>query len=943
MENKNQKTGLYRQEFEHDNCGIGAVVSMKGIKTHQTVSDALKIVENLEHRAGKDAEGKTGDGVGIMLQVSHKFFSKIAGNLGIDLGEERTYGVGMFFFPQDELNRNQAKKMFEIIVEKEGMEFLGWRDVPTNPKVLGKKAIDCMPYIMQGFVKKPADVKTGLDFDRKLYVARRVFEQTCENTYVVSLSSRTIVYKGMFLVGQLRTFFTDLHDEDYESAIAIVHSRFSTNTNPSWERAHPNRFIVHNGEINTIKGNADRMLSREETMYSEFLETELSKITPVVNTSGSDSAMLDNTLEFLVMNGLPLPLAVMMTIPEPWINNQAMNQERKDFYQYYATMMEPWDGPASILFSDGDIMGAVLDRNGLRPSRYYVTKDDYLILSSEVGVLPIDESRILSKDRLKPGKMLLVDTVAGRLIDDDELKTAYATKQPYGEWLDKNLVHLHDLKIPNKRVPNHTKEERAKLQKAFGYSYEDLKTSILPMALNGAEGIGAMGIDTPLAVLSNQHQPLFNYFKQLFAQVTNPPIDSIREKVVTSTTIYLGESGNVLEEKEENCKMLRINNPILTNTDLLKIKNMDVEGFKVETIPITYYKNTSLEKAIDHLYVEADRAHREGANIIILSDRGVDENHVAIPSLLAVSALQQYLVQTKKRTSLSVILESGEPREVHHFATLLGYGASAINPYLAQESIQELIDLNMLDKDYYAAVDSYNEAVISGIIKIASKMGISTVQSYQGAKIFEAIGINEDVVNRYFKGTVSRIGGIGIEDIQKDVEMLHSQAFDPLDLHTDNTLDSKGAHKMRSGKEEHLYNPQTIHLLQLSTRTGDYDTFKEYTSLVNKEDDTIMNLRGLLDFKYPKKGISIDEVESVDEIVKRFKTGAMSYGSISKEAHETMAIAMNMLHGKSNSGEGGEEEERLTIGKDGKIWCYQPLLGKRQGDPDQDGTGSKTG
>ena len=577
MEKRNQKTGgLYRQEFEHDNCGIGAVVSIKGIKTHQTVSDALKIVENLEHRAGKDAEGKTGDGVGIMLQVSHKFFTKIAADLGIAIGKEREYGVGMFFFPQDEMSRNQAKKMFEIIVEKEGMEFLGWRDVPTNPKVLGKKAIDCMPHIMQCFIRKPSDVKEGLEFDRKLYVARRVFEQTCEDTYVVSLSSRTIVYKGMFLVGQLRTFFTDLHDENYESAIAIVHSRFSTNTNPSWERAHPNRFIVHNGEINTIKGNADRMLSREETMYSEFLEAELSKITPVVNTSGSDSAMLDNTLEFLVMNGLPLPLAVMMTIPEPWTNNQAMNQERKDFYQYYATMMEPWDGPASILFSDGDIMGAVLDRNGLRPSRYYVTKDDYLILSSEVGVLPIDESRIQSKDRLKPGKMLLVDTVAGRLIDDDELKTSYATKQPYGEWLDKNLVHLHELKIPNKRVPTHTKEERAKLQKAFGYSYEDLKTSILPMALNGAEGIGAMGIDTPLAVLSNHHQPLFNYFKQLFAQVTNPPIDSIREKVVTSTTIYLGESGNVLEEKEDNCKMLRINNPILTNTDLLKIKNMDV-------------------------------------------------------------------------------------------------------------------------------------------------------------------------------------------------------------------------------------------------------------------------------------------------------------------------------------------------------------------------------
>ena len=519
MENQTKQPGLYSEQFEHDNCGIGAIVSIKGIKTHQTVSDALSIVENLEHRAGKDAEGKTGDGVGILLQISHKFFKKAVKPLGIELGEEREYGIGMFFFPQDELKRNQSKKMFEIIVEKEGLEFLGWREVPTYPNVLGKKAIDCMPYIMQAFVKKPEDVNKGIDFDRKLYVARRVFEQTCENTYVVSLSSRTIVYKGMFLVGQLRQFFGDLRDEDYESAIALVHSRFSTNTTPSWERAHPNRFIVHNGEINTIKGNADRMLAREETMYSDYLEEEMSKITPVVNTNGSDSAMLDNTLEFFVMNGMPLPLAVA--------------QEKKDFYQYYATMMEPWDGPASILFSDGDIMGAVLDRNGLRPSRYYVTNDGYLILSSEVGVLPVDESRIKLKDRLRPGKMLLVDTVKGELIDDDELKEKYATKQPYGEWLDNNLVQLHDLKIPNKKVPVHTKEERARLQKAFGYTYEDFKTSILPMALNGSEQIGAMGIDTPLAVLSNNHQPLFNYFKQLFAQVTNPPIDSIREKVVT--------------------------------------------------------------------------------------------------------------------------------------------------------------------------------------------------------------------------------------------------------------------------------------------------------------------------------------------------------------------------------------------------------------------------
>ena len=920
MENQKKQPGLYNPQFEHDNCGIGAVVSIKGIKTHQTVSDALSIVENLEHRAGKDAEGKTGDGVGILLQISHKFFEKAVKPLGIKIGNEREYGIGMFFFPQDELARNRAKKMFEIIVEKEGLEFLGWREVPTFPNVLDKKAVDCMPYIMQGFVKKPKDVNKGIEFDRKLYVARRVFEQTAEDTYVCSLSSRTIVYKGMFLVGQLRTFFKDLTDESYESAIALVHSRFSTNTNPSWERAHPNRFIVHNGEINTIKGNADRMLSREETMVSPYLEDEMSKITPVVNTNGSDSAMLDNTLEFFVMNGMPLPLAVMITIPEPWSNNKAMEQEKKDFYQYYSTMMEPWDGPASILFSDGDIMGAVLDRNGLRPSRYYITKDGYLILSSEVGALPIDESRIEVKDRLHPGKMLLVDTVKGELIDDNKLKEKYATKQPYGEWLDNNLIKLEDLKIPNKKVPTHTKEERARLQKAFGYTYEDFRTSILPMALNGSESIGAMGIDTPLAVLSNRHQPLFNYFKQLFAQVTNPPIDSIREKIVTSTTVYLGKDGNILEEQPENCKNLKINNPILTNTDLLKIKNMKVEGFKVETIPITYYKNTSLEKAIDHLFVEVDRAHREGTNIVILSDRGVDENHVAIPSLLAVGAVQHYLVQTKKRTSMAVILESGEPRDVHHFATLLGYGASAINPYLAQESIQELIDLNMLDKDYYAAVDDYNNAIISGIVKIAAKMGISTIQSYQGSKIFEAIGIDSAVINKYFTGTVSRVEGISLKDIQDDVETLHSKAFDPLGLSTDTTLDSEGAHKMRSGKEEHLYNPQTIHLLQLATRTGDYNTFKEYTALVNKEEG-VKNLRGLMDIKFPKKGINIDQVESVDSIVKRFKTGAMSYGSISKEAHETMAIAMNMLHGKSNSGEGGEDEDRLTVGADGLNRC----------------------
>ena len=922
MENEIKQPGLYRSELEHDACGIGAIVSINGIKTHQTVSDALSIVENLEHRAGKDAEGKTGDGVGILLQISHKFFKKAVKPLGIELGDERDYGVGMFFFPQDELARNRAKKMFEIIVEKEGLEFLGWRDVPTFPNVLGKKAVDCMPYIMQGFVKRPANAAKGIEFDRRLYVARRVFEQTAEDTtYVCSLSSRTIVYKGMFLVGQLRQFFGDLENPDYESAIALVHSRFSTNTNPSWERAHPNRFMVHNGEINTIKGNADRMLAREETMTSPYLEDEMSKITPVVNTNGSDSAMLDNTLEFFVMNGMPLPLAVMITIPEPWINNGAMAQEKKDFYQYYATMMEPWDGPASIAFTDGDYFGAVLDRNGLRPSRYYITNDGYLILSSEVGALPIPESRIKLKDRLRPGKMLLIDTVKGELIEDDKLKEEYATKNPYGEWLDSNLIQLKDLKIPNKKVPVHTKEERARLQKAFGYTYEDFKTSILPMALNGTEQTGAMGIDTPLAVLSNKHQPLFNYFKQLFAQVTNPPIDSIREKVVTSTTVYLGTEGNILEEKAENCKQLRINDPILTNTDLLKIKNMNVEGFKVETIPIIYYKNTSLERAIDHLFVEVDRAHREGANIIILSDRGVDEYHIQIPSLLAVSAVHQYLVKTKKRTTLSLVLESGEPRSVHHFATLLGYGASAVNPYLAHETIKQMVDEGMINKDPYAAIDDYNEAILSGIVKIASKMGISTIQSYQGSQIFEAVGISSDVINKYFTGTVSPVEGITLDDIEESVDKLHSTAFDPLELDVDLTLESSGDHKLRSGKEEHKYNPATIHTLQMATWTNNYQLFKQYTHMIDEEMAPV-HLRGLMDFNYPENGgIPIDQVESVDSIVKRFKTGAMSYGSISQEAHETMAIAMNMIGGKSNSGEGGESIERLTIGKDGLNKC----------------------
>ena len=917
---KAKEDGLYDPRFEHDNCGIGAVVNIKGVKSHATVENALKIVENLEHRAGKDAEGKTGDGVGILLQISHKFFKKVTKSLGFEIGGEREYGVGMFFMPQDELKRKREMKMFEIITEKEGLEFLGWRQVPVHPEVLGTKAVECMPCIMQCFIKKPEGLSKGIEFDRKLYIVRRVFSHSNGGTYTVSLSSRTIVYKGMFLVGQLRLFFDDLQDKSYESAIALVHSRFSTNTNPSWRRAHPNRFIVHNGEINTIRGNADNMLAREESMNSEYMNNSLQKVMPVVDTNGSDSAMLDNTLEFLVMNGVDLPLAVMMCIPEPWEKNDTISQTKKDFYQYYATMMEPWDGPASILFSDGDYMGAILDRNGLRPSRYYITDDDQLILSSEVGVLEIDPAKIVVKERLRPGRMLLVDTVNGKLIDDDELKESYATRKPYGEWLNNNLVNLKDIHIPNVKVETYEKEERQRLQKNFGYSFEDLQR-IIPMANTGNEATKAMGKDTPLAVLSERTHPLFNYFKQLFAQVTNPPIDAIREEIVTSTSVYLGKDGNILEEKPDNCNVLKINNPILTNTDILKLKNIKEPGFKTAVVPIVYYKGIKLEKAIEQVFVEVDKAHKDGANIIILSDRGVDEYHVQIPSLLAVSAVHQYLVKTKKRTTLSLVLESGEPRSVHHFATLLGYGASAVNPYLAHETIKQMVEEGMINKDPYAAIDDYNEAILSGIVKIASKMGISTIQSYQGSQIFEAVGISSDVMNKYFTGTVSPVEGITLDDIEESVDKLHSTAFDPLELDVDLTLESSGDHKLRSGKEEHKYNPATIHTLQMATWTNNYQLFKQYTHMIDEEMAPV-HLRGLMDFNYPENGgIPIDQVESVDSIVKRFKTGAMSYGSISQEAHETMAIAMNMIGGKSNSGEGGESVERLTIGKDGLNKC----------------------
>ena len=909
---------LYSERFEHDACGIGAVVNIDGIASHDVVDDALTIVERLEHRAGKDATGQVGDGVGVLLQMPHRLYS----TFGFDLGQKGDYGVGMFFFPQENLQRRQAQKLFEVICGKEGVPFLGWRQVPVDPEILGAPARDSMPGIYQCFVARPGDVDRGLAFDRRLYVIRRVFEQSSEGTYVCSFSSRTVVYKGMFLVNQLRKFYLDLQDERVESAIAMVHSRFSTNTTPSWERAHPNRLILHNGEINTIRGNADRMLAREETMDSPCLcEEDMGKVLPVIAPTGSDSAMLDNTLEFLMMNGIPLPLAVMMTIPEPWQKDTAMDRKKRDMYRYYSTMMEPWDGPAAIFFSDGDIMGAVLDRNGLRPARYYITTDRRLVLSSEVGVLDIPPEKILKKSRLQPGKMLLVDTVRKKVISDGECKMALAARQPYGEWLDQYLVTLEELPVPNKKVESYSQVQRDKLYKAFGYTYEDIMDAIVPMAKLGAEKISSMGTDIPLAVLSEKHQPLFNYFKQLFAQVTNPPIDALREEIVTDTSVYIGSDGNLLQEKAENCRVLQIKNPIITSVELMQIKAMKRPGFRVATVSLLYYTNASLKSAIDKLFVEVDRAYRDGANVIILSDRGVDEYHMAIPSLLAVSAIEQYLVRTKKRTAVSIILESAEPRDVHHFATLLGYGARAINPYLAQDCIEELVERNMLDKDCHQAIADYNKAILAGIVKIASKMGISTLQSYQSAQIFEAVGICKEVIDSYFTNTVSPVAGIGLKEIAEGVQWRHNHAFDPLDLGVDTTLDSVGTHKLRSGAaaEDHLYNPKTIIALREAVQSGSYDRFREYTDLVDDERKP-HTLRGLLEFNYPQDGgIPLEEVEPAEEIVKRFKTGAMSYGSISMEAHCCMAQAMNRLGGKSNSGEGGEDPARFGTDKNSAI------------------------
>ena len=909
---QNTEQGLYSPDFEHDNCGIGAVVNIKGQKSHDTVANALKIVENLEHRAGKDAEGKTGDGVGILLQISHKFFTNVCRPLGIFLGSERDYGVGMFFFPQDELKRNQAKNIFEVIVEKEGMEFLGWREVPVHPDVLGSRAVECMPCIMQGFIKRPEKVEKGIDFDRRLYVVRRVFEQSSDDTYVASLSSRTIAYKGMFLVDQLRLFFADLQDKDYESAIAIVHSRFSTNTFPTWGLAQPFRLLAHNGEINTIRGNRGWMEARESVLSSPTLG-DIKEIRPIIQPGMSDSASLDNVLEFLVMSGLSLPHAMAMLVPESFNEKNPISEDLKSFYEYHSILMEPWDGPAALLFSDGRFAGGMLDRNGLRPARYLITKNDMMVVASEVGVMDFEPGDIKEKGRLQPGKILLVDTEKGEIFYDGELKKQLAEAKPYRIWLSTNRIELDELKS-GRKMPHHV-ENYDRMLRTFGYSKEDIEKLIIPMASTGAEPIHSMGNDTPLAVLSDKPQLLYNYFRQQFAQVTNPPIDPLREELVMSLTEYIGAVGmNILTPSESHCKMVRLNHPILSNTQLDILCNIRYKGFKTVKLPMLFEVakgKAGLQEALTELCKQAEASVTEGVNYIVLTDRNVDATHAVIPSLLAVSAVHHHLISVGKRVQTALVVESGEIREVMHAALLLGFGASALNPYMAFAILDKLVKNKDIQLDYATAEKNYIKSICKGLFKIMSKMGISTIRSYRGAKIFEAIGLSEELSKAYFGGLGSPIGGIRLEEVARDAIAFHNEGFA---AEAGGLLPNKGLYSFRKDGEKHAWNPETISTLQLATRLGSYKKFKEYTHLVDEKEKPIF-LRDFLKFR--RNPISIEQVEPVESILRRFVTGAMSFGSISKEAHEAIAIAMNRIHGRSNTGEGGEDTARFQPLPDG--------------------------
>ena len=916
---------LYDPSFEHDACGFGFVVDIRGRRSHEIVRDALTVLVNLEHRGASGAEKNTGDGAGLTVQIPHRFFAEAAAESGVRLPAGGGYGVGMLFLPTAPEDRLACEEIVAAVARREGLPVLGWRDVPTDPSLLGETARRSQPAIRQVFLGRPYGLDT-LDYERRLYICRRQIEEEVKRSvipsrgdvYIPSMSSRTIVYKGMLNASQLRHFYPDLHDPTFQSAIAMVHSRFSTNTFPSWSRAHPYRFISHNGEINTLRGNVNWFAARESSFRSSLFGDELSKVLPAIDADGSDSTMVDNVLELLHLSGRTLPHAMMMLVPEPWSRHETMSPTKKAFYEYHAALMEPWDGPASIAFTDGSLIGATLDRNGLRPARYWVTADDRVVMASEAGVLAIPPDQVVAKGRLQPGRMFLVDTAEQRIIPDDELKERIAGARPYADWIRQHTVRLADLPasapIP---VPDH--ETVLRRQEAFGYTAEDVRVLIDPMAADGAEPIGSMGNDTPLAVLSDRTQLLPNYFKQLFAQVTNPPIDAIREEIVTSVETSIGPEDNLLEPGPTAAHQVALASPVLRNEELEQLRLLDggagSRGFRAITLPILYPVRdgaSGMRRAIETVRRNASKAISEGYSILILSDRGHTEDDAPIPALLAVAAVHHHLLRTGTRTRAGLVLESGEPREVHHFATLIGYGASAINPYLAFETIHDQVRLGLLKGPADAAEKKYAKAVLKGVVKVISKMGISAIQSYHGAQVFEAVGLSQDFVDEYFAGTPTRIGGVGIDVVASEVRQRHERAWPPARPVHHQQLGVGGQYQYREEGEAHLFNPLTIHTLQHAVRSGDYDRFKAYSKLVDDQAERLCTLRGLMELLPARRPVPLDEVEPVEAIVRRFKTGAMSYGSISQEAHEALAIAMNRLGGKSNTGEGGEDPARYT-------------------------------
>jgi glutamate synthase (ferredoxin) len=914
------KQGLYDPQFEHEACGVGFVVNVKGRKSHAIIRNALEVLHNLDHRGACGCEANTGDGAGILIQPPHEFLRRVSKEAKVNLPSAGDYGVGMTFMPNDPAQRAECEKIFGQIVAEEKQTLLGWRAVPTSNVTLGSTATASEPFMRQVFIGRNSRLKDDLAFERKLYVIRKRAEHAIRYSgkidggdffYVSSLSYKTLVYKGMLLTEQLGQYYPDLSHPLMESALALVHSRFSTNTFPSWNRAHPYRYMAHNGEINTLRGNINWMHARQALFESDLFGDDIKKILPIVCTDGSDSAMFDNCLEILVLGGRSLPHAMMMMIPEPWTKHESMSPEKRAFYEYHSCLMEPWDGPASIAFTDGKKIGAVLDRNGLRPSRYYVTKDNLVIMASEVGVLDVPPERVLQKGRLQPGRMFLIDTELGRIVADEELKHKIASEHPYRAWLDENLIRLADVPDPG-ILPEPDHETVTQRQQAFGYSFEDLRILMLPMARDGNEAVGSMGTDTPLAVLSNKPQPLFNYFKQLFAQVTNPPIDCIREEIITSTETAIGSEHNLLKPGPEHSRLIELKSPILTNEEFAKLKHLDLPGFKSITFPILFpvaLGPDGLEKEMADICAKVSNAIQDGFNVVVLSDRGVDKDWAPIPSLLAVAGVHHHLIREGTRTRVGLVLETGEPREVHHYSLLIGYGCGAINPYLAFETLDDMLRQGLLTGiDHKTACKNYLKAAMKGVVKVISKMGISTVQSYWGAQIFEAVGLKKDFIDKYFTWTPSRVEGVGIDVVAQEVLLRHRRAF-PDRAVNGHVLEAGGQYQWREDGEYHLFNPQTIHKLQNAVRTGNYNVFKEYSALVNEQTRNWCTLRGLLGFKKATP-VPIDEVESVESIMKRFKSGAMSYGSISKEAHETLAVAMNRIGGKSNTGEGGEDPER---------------------------------